>query len=72
VSAWEIVTIVVAVVAIVLAASNYFRLRQVLSEMGQRGYSVYRGEDADIAERPNEDDRDAPIPKRPLRGRLPD
>jgi hypothetical protein len=68
-SAFEIVTIVVAVVAIALAASSYFRLRQVLSEMGRRGYSLYSSADSDISERPSEDDRDAPIPKRPLRGR---
>ncbi len=68
-NAFEVVIIIVAVVAIVLAASNYFRLRQVLSEMGRRGYSMHSSAETDIADRPNEDDRDAPIPKRPLRGR---
>jgi hypothetical protein len=68
-SAFEIVTITVSVVAIALAATTYFRVSRVLQELGKGGMSWYRGSDADIENAPNEDERDAPIPKRPLRGR---
>ena len=68
-NAFEVVTVVVSVVAIALAATTYFRLSRVLQELGRGRLSAYRGHDADIAQAPNEDDRDAPIPKRPIRGR---
>jgi hypothetical protein len=41
----------------------------VLQELGRSGLSWSRGKDADPAERVSEDERDAPIPKRPIRGR---
>jgi hypothetical protein len=69
VNAFEIVTVVVSVVAIALAATSYFRLNRVLQELGRSGLSWSRGKDADPAERVSEDERDAPIPKRPIRGR---
>jgi len=68
-SAFEVVTIVVSVVAIALAATTYFRLSRVLQELGRGRLSSYRGRDVDPSETPNEDERDAPIPKRPIRGR---
>jgi hypothetical protein len=68
-SAFEIVTIVVSVVAIVLAATSYFRTSRVLSELGKRGLSFDHLRDSEVADRPSEDDRDDPLPKRPLRGR---
>jgi hypothetical protein len=68
-NAFEVVTIVVSIVAIALAATTYFRLSRVIQELGRGGMSSYRGRDADIATSPNEDERDAPIPKRPIRGR---
>jgi hypothetical protein len=70
VNAFEVVTLIVAVVAIVLAASSYFQLQRVLGELGRGGRSWFdHAEDQDVSTRPNEDDRDDPIPKRPLRGR---
>jgi|GraSoiStandDraft_5_1057265.scaffolds.fasta_scaffold80193_2 hypothetical protein len=69
-NAFEVVTLVVSVIAIALAATSYFRLTQVLQQLGRGGRSWFdRAEDHDISERPNEDDRDDPIPRRPLRGR---
>ncbi len=68
-NAFEIVTIVVAVVAIVIALTTYFRVGRALEQLGRRGGTWFdHSEDADVAERPSEDDRDAPIPKRPIRG----
>ena len=69
-SAFEVVVIVVCVIALALAATSYFRTGRVLGQLGRHGQSWFdhRSDIAD-ADQPNEDDRDAPIPKRPLRGR---
>ncbi|MEA2159459.1 MAG: hypothetical protein QOD66_1839 [Solirubrobacteraceae bacterium] len=69
-NAFEVVTFVVAVAAVILAAYSYFRLNRALSQLGRRGSNWFdRAEDLPIEDRPSEDDMDAPIPKRPLRGR---
>jgi hypothetical protein len=69
-NAFEVVTFVVAVAAIALALFSYLRLSRVLNEFGRRGSNWFdRVEDLPIEDRPSEDDIDAPIPKRPLRGR---
>jgi hypothetical protein len=69
-NAFELVTIVVSVIAIALAATTYFRVNHVLGQLGRQGRSWFdHREDLPAEEQPNEDDRDAPIPKRPLRGR---
>ena len=68
-SLFELVTLVVSVVAIALAATSYFRLNQVLQQLGRGGPWFHRAEDLDIGQRPDEDERDDPIPRRPLRGR---
>ncbi len=69
-SAFEAVTFLVAVAAIVLAVFSYLRLNRALSELGRGGTNWFdHGEDLPIEDRPSEDDPDAPIPKRPLRGR---
>jgi hypothetical protein len=70
VSAFEVVTIAVSAVAIALSLTSYFRVSRVLDRLGRGGQAWFdHAGDADIASRPSEDDRDAPIPKRPLRGR---
>jgi hypothetical protein len=70
VNAFELVTIVVAVVALVLAAISYFRLNRVVDRLGRSGQVWFdHREDMNIESRPNEDERDDPIPRRPLRGR---
>jgi hypothetical protein len=69
-NAFEIVTLVVAVVAIALAVTSYFRLNRVIEQLGRGGQTWFdHAEDHPVEERPSEDDRDEPIPKRPLRGR---
>jgi hypothetical protein len=69
VNAWEIVTIVVAAIAIVLALMTYFRLSRALDQLGRGGRTWFdHQEDIPPGERPDEDARDAPIPKRPVRG----
>ncbi len=70
-NAFEIVTIVVSVVAILLAGSSYFQVKRVLGELGKQGPWFDRSSEIEIADRPVEDDQDPPIPKRPLRGRAP-
>ena len=68
-NAFEVVTIVVALVAIVVAVITYLRLSRVIDQLGHGGTRWFdHAEDAKPEERPSEDDRDAPIPKRPVRG----
>ena len=74
-NAFEVVTIVVSVVAIALAATQLLPPQPVLGELGRRASSLVRpprGLEPTSRDQPNEDDRDAPIPKRPLRGRMPE
>jgi hypothetical protein len=66
-SAFEIVVIVVGVVGIALAATRYFRTRNAVGGLGRSSFE--RSEDRPVSERPNEDDRDEPLPKRPVRAR---
>jgi hypothetical protein len=68
-SAFEVVVIVVGVAGILLAATRYFRTRDTLSRLGKSPGSFSHPEDQPVSERPNEDDRDEPLPKRPLRGK---
>jgi len=69
-SAFEAVTLVVSVLAIALAATSYFRTQRVLRDLGRGGQAWFdHEEDQEIADRPSEDERDDPIPRRPLRGR---
>jgi hypothetical protein len=68
-SAFELVAIVVGGVAVVLALTALSPWRG-LSELGRRGQNWFeRSEDREVEDRPSEDDRDDPIPRRPLRGR---
>lgn len=63
-------TFVVALAAIAVAVFSYLRVNRVLNELGRRGSNWFdRAEDLPIEDRPSEDDLDAPIPQRPLRGR---
>jgi hypothetical protein len=50
--------------------TSYFRTSRVLDRLGRQGQTWFdHPEDISYAERPSEDARDEPIPKRPLRGR---
>jgi hypothetical protein len=69
-SAFEVVTIVVGAVAIVLALTAVLSPWRGLSQLGRRGQTWFeRPEDREPEDRPSEDERDDPIPRRPLRGR---
>jgi hypothetical protein len=69
-NAFEIVTFVVALVAIVVAVFSYLRLRSVLEALGRRGGLWFdHADDLPVHDKPVEDELDAPIPQRPLRGR---
>jgi hypothetical protein len=69
-NAFEVVTLVVCIIALLVAAASFFRVNRVIDQLGRRGSTWFdHGEDIADGDRPNEDDRDDPIPKRPLRGR---
>jgi hypothetical protein len=69
-SAFEVVIIVVAVVGIGLALTPRFGLGRALSRLGRGGGLWFEHTDErELAERPTGDERDAPLPRRPLRGR---
>jgi hypothetical protein len=71
-NAFETVTIVVSVVAIVLAATSYFRVSRTLDEMREGdGMWMDHLDEREIEQRPAEDASasDPPIPRRRLRGR---
>jgi hypothetical protein len=68
--AFELVTIVVSLVAIGLAMTSYFRVSRVLQRLGRHGQTWFdRIDDVDPPQRPSEDDCDDPLPRRRLRGR---
>lgn len=69
-SAFEVVTFVVAIVALAIAVFLYLRLHSVLDEFGRRGDTWFdHARDIPVEDQPSEDAVDAPIPRRPLRGR---
>jgi hypothetical protein len=70
VTTFEVVVIVVAVVGIGLALTPWFRPTRLISRIGRRGGTWFdHAEDLPVEQRPTNDERDAPIPSRPLRGR---
>jgi hypothetical protein len=69
-NAFLVVIIIVAVFGIALGLTPRFGTFRLLSRVGRRGGSwIDHSEDQPIEDRPGEDERDAPIPVRPLRGR---
>jgi hypothetical protein len=66
-SAFEVVLIVVGVVGILLAGTRYFRTRNAINRLGSSSFE--HPDDRPVSERPNEDERDQPLPKRPVRAR---
>lgn len=61
-TAFEVVTIVVSVTAVVLCFTAYFRIKNALAEM------LDRREVPPVAEQASEDESDEKISGRPLRG----
>jgi hypothetical protein len=68
--AFEAVTVGVAVASTAVALVSYLRGPGPLEGLGRQGGSWFAHPgDLPMSERPSEDDRDAPLPKRPLRAR---
>jgi hypothetical protein len=68
---FEIVTISVALVALMLCLLRYFRPGPTAAELGRHGQMWFdHMEDIEVAKRPDENARDSDIPKRQLRGRF--
>jgi hypothetical protein len=69
-SAFEIVILAVAVIAAILSFTRYFWPGRVLADMGRFGTTWFeRPEERELADRPDDDAKDSPIPRRRLRGR---
>jgi hypothetical protein len=69
-STFEVVVIVVAVVGILLALTPQFGLGRLTRRIGRSGQAwIDDPDERPVEKRAGEDDRDAPIPRRPLRGR---
>jgi hypothetical protein len=69
-SAFEIVILVVALIAAALSLTRYFWPGRVLADMGRFGSIWFeRAEERELAELPDDDAKDAPIPRRRLRAR---
>ena len=67
---FEAVTIGVAVVGGVVAGIVYLRGPGSLEQLGRQGQSWFEHpSDRAVSDRPSEDERDAPLPRRRLRGR---
>ena len=71
VNAFEMVTILVVVGTVVVGLADYLRFGGALKRLGRNG-TIWFDHLADlpIDARPSEDEQDAPIPRRPLRGRF--
>jgi hypothetical protein len=68
-NAIEIVLVIIAVGALALAAVRYFRPHNAADDLGQSPGSFAHPEDEAVSDRPSDDDRDAPLPRRPVRSR---
>ncbi len=68
--AFEIVTVSVALIALMLCFLRYFRPGAAAAELGRNGMMWFDHlEDIEVASRPDDDARDSEIPRRHLRGR---
>jgi hypothetical protein len=67
--AFEVVVIIVAVVAAAGLIGGYLRRGRAVDHIGKGPGSFDHAEDHPVDERPSEDAMDAPLPDRPVRGR---
>jgi hypothetical protein len=68
--AFEIVTIAVALVAIALCFTRYFRVGAVLADLGRQGSMWFQHQDdGPVRDCDPADAVESPIPRRPLRAR---
>jgi hypothetical protein len=66
-SAFEAVTILVTAGGVLIGLVAYFRTGGPLTELGRHGVMWFEHPlDRPIEDRPSEDERDAPIPRRPF------
>jgi hypothetical protein len=69
-SAFEIVIFAVALIAAALSLTRYFWPGRVLADMGRFGNSWFENlDERELSELPDDDAKDAPIPRRHLRAR---
>ncbi len=67
---FEAVTIGVAIIGVAIAGIVYLRGPGALDGLGRQGQAWFEHSgDRAVADRPSEDERDAPLPRRRLRGR---
>ena len=70
-TAYETVTILVVVGTVVVGVVDYLRSGGPLTQLGRVGTLWFDHlADRSVSDRPSEDQIDAPIPRRPLRGRI--
>lgn len=70
-SGYEVLIFVLAVLVAVVGAAAYLRSGGAFAELGRQGGLWFEHPDErEISDRPSEDEIDAPIPRRPLRGRM--
>jgi hypothetical protein len=68
-NAFELVLIVIGVIALAIATRAHFRSGGAARHLGRSPESFAHPEDEPVSEWASEDGRDAPLPKRPMRGR---
>jgi hypothetical protein len=69
-NAFEIVTIGVTLIALALSMTRYFRINRVVADLGRQGDMWFEHtEDRAVEDQPGEDERETPLPRRPLRSR---
>jgi hypothetical protein len=70
ITAFEIVVFAVAGLAMAACFTPFFSIRRAVASLGRQGaFWFEHEEDREVEERPTEDGRDAPLPRRPLRAR---
>lgn len=68
-SALEIVVIVVVVAGLLVSLTRQFSPLRAAQQIGRIGGWMNHEEDLELADRPDVNQNDPPIPHRPLRGR---
>ncbi len=69
-STFATVVIIVSVIAIALSLTSYFRVKNVIGQLGKQDQAWFeRAEERPLDELEVEDTRDRPLPRRPPRGR---
>jgi hypothetical protein len=69
-NAFEIVIFAVALIAAALSLTRYFWPGRVLADMGRLGTTWFEcPEEREFAELPDDDAKDAPLPRRRIRAR---